>query len=87
MLLHIVRGRILRHLVVAMSCTYGGVDELSDATAVHGEADVGWMTAEAAALSHPRQYQHCCHDNQLHPLMGAAQTPATRGDQGSHQTR
>lgn len=69
--------------MVTLSCTYGGVDELGAATALHGDADVGWMTAEAAALPRPRQYQHCCHDNQLHPLPGAAQTPATRGV--SHQ--
>lgn len=73
------------YLVVTLSCTYGGVDELGAATALHGDADVGWMTAEAAALPRPRQRQHCCHDNQLHPLPGAAQTPATRGDQVSHQ--
>lgn len=79
------RVRLIRYLVVTLSFTYGGVDYLHSATALHGDADVGWMTAEVAALPRPRQRQHCCYDNQLHPLLGAAQIPATRGDQVSHQ--
>lgn len=65
-----------------MSCTYGRVDELGDATAVHREADVGWMTAKAAAMSHPRQCQHCCHDNQLHPLSGCSTDTCHKGGSG-----
>lgn len=62
------------HLVVAVSRADGGVDELRGAAAVHGEADVGRVTAEAATLSHPRHRQHRCHDNQLHPLPVASHT-------------
>lgn len=71
--------------MVTLSFTHGGEDELGAATALHGDADVLWMAVKAAALPRPRHPQHCYHDNQLHPLLGAAQTPATRGDQASHQ--
>ena len=43
------------YLVVALSCTYGGVDNLCAATALHRHADVGWMAAESAALACPHQ--------------------------------
>lgn len=73
--------------VVALAGTYRGVDLLSASAALHADAGVGWTTAEAAVppRPRPRQRQHCCHDNQLHPLPGAAQTPATRGGQVLHQ--
>lgn len=72
--------------MVALPRTYGGEDQLGAATALDWYADVGRITVQAAALPHPRQCQHCCHDNQLHPMLGAAQTPATRGDQISCHT-
>jgi len=71
--------------VEAQSFTYGGVDELGGATALHRDADVFWITVEVAALPHLCQRQHCCYDNQLHPLPSAARTPAARGDQVSHE--
>lgn len=71
----------VRYHVVALSCTYGGGDEVGEATAVHRDADVRQAAVEAAAVPHPHQCQHCCHDNQLHSLLGAAQTPTARGDE------
>lgn len=73
-------GMVCYH-VVALSCTDGGVDELREATALHRDADVRRAAVEAAAVPHPHQCQHCCHDNQLHSLPGAAQMPTTRGDE------
>lgn len=67
--------------MVALAGTYRGVDLLCASAALHADAGVGWTTAEAAVPPRPRQRQHCCYDNQLHPLPGAAQTPATRGGQ------
>lgn len=71
--------------MVALAGTYRGVDLLSASAALHADAGVGWTTAEAAVPPRPRQRQHRCYDNQLHPLPGAAQTPATRGGQVSRQ--
>ena len=51
------------YLVVALSCTYGGVNEPCSTTALNWHADVGWMAAESAALACPRQQYYCCHDN------------------------
>lgn len=76
----------VRYHLVALSRAYGGVDELGEAAALHQDADVRQAAVGAAALSHPHQCQHCCHDNQLHSLPGAAQTPAARGDEASSQT-
>lgn len=59
------------YLLVALSLTYRGEDLLGAPAALHEHADVGWTTAEDAALPRPRQRQHCCHDDQLHPLLGA----------------
>lgn len=72
--------------MVALSCTYGGVDELGEAAALHQDADVRGAAVEAAAVPHPHHCQHCCHDNQLHSQLGAAQRPAARGDGASRQT-
>lgn len=78
--------RLVCYHVGALSCTDGGVDELGEAAALHQDADVGQAAAEAAAVSHPHHCQHCCHDNQLHSQLGAAQRPAARGDEASRQT-
>lgn len=59
------------YLLVALTLTYRGEDLLGASAALHEHADVGWTTAEAAALPRPRQRQHRCHDDQLHPLPGA----------------
>lgn len=74
------------YLMVALPRTHGGVDQLGETAALHQDADVGRVTAEAAALPSPHQGQRCCHDNQLHPLRGAVQTPDTRGEQVLHFT-
>lgn len=81
-----VRGeRVTLHLLETLSFTNGGVDELGGAAGVHREADVLWATAGAAVLLRPRQRQHCCHDNQLHPLPDALHAAATRGDRVSNE--
>lgn len=72
--------------VVALSCTYGGVDELGQAAALHQDADVRQAAVKAAAVPHPHHRQHCCHDNQLHSQLGAEQRPAARGDEAWRQT-
>ena len=72
--------------VVALSFTYGGGDALGEAAALHQDADVGQPAIEAAAVPHPHHCQHCCHDNQLHSQLGAAQRPAAGGDEASRQT-
>lgn len=80
-----VRGdRVILHLLETLPFTNGGVDELCGAAGVHRQADVLWATAGAAVLLRPRQRQHCCHDNQLHPLPDALHAAATRGDRVSN---
>lgn len=73
--------RTARYHVVALSCTYGGGDEVGEVTALHRDAHVRQAAVGAAAVPHPHQCQHCCHDNQLHSLLGAAQTSTARGDE------
>lgn len=73
------------HLLVAVSLAYGGEDFHGADTALHFDGGAGQVTAGAASPPRPRDGQHCCHDNQLHPLLGAAQTLATRGDQVPRQ--
>lgn len=80
------RLRTVCYHMVALSRTYGGVDELGEAAALHQDADVRRAAFEAAAVPHPHHCQHCCHDNQLHSQLGAAQRPAARGDEASRQT-
>lgn len=77
--------RVLRYRMVALSCARGGGDALAEAAALHQDADVRRAATEAAAVPHPHHCQHCCHDNQLHSQLGAAQRPAARGDEASRQ--
>lgn len=72
--------------MVALPRTHSGEDQLGEAAGLHQDADVGRVTAESAALPSPHQGQSCCHDNQLHPLRGAVQTPDTRAEQVLHFT-
>lgn len=79
-------SRLHGYLVEALARTDGGGDELGEAAALHQDADVGQAAVEAAAVPHPHHCQHCCHDNQLHSQLGAAQRPAARGDKAARQT-
>lgn len=83
---HERKVRMGRYHMVALSCTRGGGDALGEAAALHQDADVRRAAVEAAAVPHPHHCQHCCHDNQLHSQLRAAQRPAARGDEASRQT-